>query len=204
MISPADQRSLLGIYEIEFDCVNTNGQESDWTRQPYGSVGLSYADSFQARLTSRATFLLHATARYVPVRPQSTYPKGLATPLATSICEHPLPFLCACIETSFRVNDTLTAPFAVASPYKSHNMSSAEPFTLLSIGLITIIVRIYFRWRSVGPANWQIDDYLMPLTGVSYPACDSVHLIHTLVIRTFTNADASDSCCSPQRSWPRT
>jgi hypothetical protein len=122
---------------------------------------LSYADSFQARLTSRATFLLHATARYVPVRPQSTYPKGLATPLATSICEHPLPFLCACIETSFRVNDTLTAPFAVASPYKSHNMSSAEPFTLLSIGLITIIVRIYFRWRSVGPANWQIDDYLI-------------------------------------------
>jgi hypothetical protein len=106
MISPADQRSLLGIYEIEFDCVNTNGQESDWTRQPYGSVGLSYADSFQARLTSRATFLLHATARYVPVRPQSTYPKGPATPLATSICEHPLPFLCACIETSFRVNDT--------------------------------------------------------------------------------------------------
>jgi hypothetical protein len=133
---------------------------------------LSYADSFQARLTSRATFLLHATARYVPVRPQSTYPKGLATPLATSICEHPLPFLCACIETSFRVNDTLTAPFAVASPYKSHNMSSAEPFTLLSIGLITIIVRIYFRWRSVGPANWQIDDYLMPLTGVSCPAAD--------------------------------
>jgi hypothetical protein len=38
MASPADQRSLLGIYEIEFDCVNTNGQESDWTRQPYGSV----------------------------------------------------------------------------------------------------------------------------------------------------------------------
>jgi hypothetical protein len=152
---------------------------------------LSYADSFQARLTSRATFLLHATARYVPVRPQSTYPKGLATLLATSICEHPLPFLCACIETSFRVNDILTAPFAVASPYKLHNMSSAEPFTLLSIGLVTIIVRIYFRWRSVGPANWQIDDYLMPLTGVSYPACDSVRLIHTLVIRAFTNIDTN-------------
>lgn len=46
-------------------------------------------------------------------------------------------------------------------------MSTAEPFTLLSIGLITIIIRIYFRWRSVGVSNWQIDDYLMPLTGVS-------------------------------------
>lgn len=46
-------------------------------------------------------------------------------------------------------------------------MTTAEQFTLLSIGLFTILVRIYTRWRSVGPANWQIDDYLMPLTGVS-------------------------------------
>jgi len=52
-------------------------------------------------------------------------------------------------------------------------MTTAEPFTLLSIGLLTIIVRIYFRWRSVGPANWQVDDYLMPLTGVSHPAARS-------------------------------
>jgi hypothetical protein len=65
-------------------------------------------------------------------------------------------------------------------------MSSAEPFTLLSIGLITIIVRIYFRWRSVGPANWQVDDYLMPLTGVSHPAARPIHLMHTLVVPTFT------------------
>jgi hypothetical protein len=70
-------------------------------------------------------------------------------------------------------------------------MSSAEPFTLLSIGLITIIVRIYFRWRSVGPANWQIDDYLMPLTGVSYPAGGPVCLMGISVTRTFTHADTN-------------
>jgi hypothetical protein len=46
-------------------------------------------------------------------------------------------------------------------------MTAAEQFTLLSIGLFTIVVRICIRWRSVGPANWQIDDFLMPLTGVS-------------------------------------
>jgi hypothetical protein len=48
-------------------------------------------------------------------------------------------------------------------------MATAEQFTLLSIGLCTIIVRVYMRWRSVGLANWQIDDYLMPLVGVSSP-----------------------------------
>jgi hypothetical protein len=68
-------------------------------------------------------------------------------------------------------------------------MSSAEPFTLLSIGLITIIVRIYFRWRSVGPANWQIDDYLMPLTGVSYSAAGLIRFIDTSVIKTYTHAN---------------
>lgn len=48
-------------------------------------------------------------------------------------------------------------------------MTTTEQFTLLSIGLSTIVVRICIRWRSVGPANWQIDDYLMPFTGVSRP-----------------------------------
>jgi hypothetical protein len=48
-------------------------------------------------------------------------------------------------------------------------MATAEQFTLLSIGLCTITVRVYMRWRSVGPANFQIDDYLMPIVGVSSP-----------------------------------
>ncbi|KAM0698362.1 hypothetical protein Q7P36_001828 [Cladosporium allicinum] len=49
-------------------------------------------------------------------------------------------------------------------------MSSAEPFTLFSIGMVTILVRIYFRWRTVGVAGFQIDDYLMPLTGLLFTA----------------------------------
>jgi hypothetical protein len=46
-------------------------------------------------------------------------------------------------------------------------MTTPEQFILLAIGLFTILVRMVFRWRTVGPANWQLDDYLMPLTGVS-------------------------------------
>ena len=70
----------------------------------------------------------------------------------------------------FCANDTLTAPFCGCVLLQINNiMSSAEPFTLFSIGMVTILVRIYFRWRTVGVAGFQIDDYLMPLTGVSYP-----------------------------------
>ena len=43
----------------------------------------------------------------------------------------------------------------------------AEQFILLSLGLVTIFVRIGVRWRQVGIAGWQLDDYLMPFTGVS-------------------------------------
>lgn len=43
----------------------------------------------------------------------------------------------------------------------------AEQFILLSLGLVTIFVRIGVRWRQVGVAGWQLDDYLMPFTGVS-------------------------------------
>jgi hypothetical protein len=42
-----------------------------------------------------------------------------------------------------------------------------EQFTLLSLGLLTIITRIVVRTRQVGFAGWQLDDYLMPFTGVS-------------------------------------
>ncbi|KAM0704681.1 hypothetical protein Q7P35_007467 [Cladosporium inversicolor] len=49
-------------------------------------------------------------------------------------------------------------------------MTTAEQFTLLSIGLFTVSVRIGIRWRSAGPANWQIDDYLMPFTGLLFVA----------------------------------
>ncbi|KAL4763822.1 uncharacterized protein BDW70DRAFT_171914 [Aspergillus foveolatus] len=44
----------------------------------------------------------------------------------------------------------------------------AESFTLLGLGLVFIIVRIYVRWTQVGPSNFQLDDFLMPLAGVVF------------------------------------
>jgi len=68
-------------------------------------------------------------------------------------------------------------------------MTTAEQFTLLSIGLFTIIVRISIRWRSVGPTNWQIDDYLMPLTGVSRSITSDGHPSDTIAARIVTIAN---------------
>lgn len=44
--------------------------------------------------------------------------------------------------------------------------ASVEGFILMSLGLAFIGVRIMVRWMAVGPANFQLDDYLMPLAGV--------------------------------------
>lgn len=44
-------------------------------------------------------------------------------------------------------------------------MADAEAFTLLALALVVIALRIWARWVQVGPSNWQLDDYLMPLTG---------------------------------------
>ncbi|KAJ3546249.1 hypothetical protein NM208_g2092 [Fusarium decemcellulare] len=49
-------------------------------------------------------------------------------------------------------------------------MGIEEQFVLLSIGLITIGVRVGVRWRQVGPGGWQLDDYLMPFTGLVFTA----------------------------------
>ncbi|KAL4980452.1 hypothetical protein BDW66DRAFT_166562 [Aspergillus desertorum] len=44
----------------------------------------------------------------------------------------------------------------------------AESFTLLGLGLVFILVRVYVRWTQVGPSNFQLDDYLMPLAGAVF------------------------------------
>lgn len=49
---------------------------------------------------------------------------------------------------------------------------NAEAWTLLSLALVTISVRVGVRWKLVGPANFQLDDYLMPLAGVCYLSCE--------------------------------
>ncbi|KAJ9482206.1 hypothetical protein VN97_g11233 [Penicillium thymicola] len=45
---------------------------------------------------------------------------------------------------------------------------NAEAWTLLSLALVIISVRVGVRWKLVGPANFQLDDYLMPLAGVFF------------------------------------
>lgn len=47
-------------------------------------------------------------------------------------------------------------------------MAIEEQFTLLAIGLVIIGMRVFVRWRQVGPGNWEFDDYLMPLVGVVF------------------------------------
>ena len=44
-----------------------------------------------------------------------------------------------------------------------------EAFTLLAIALVLIALRTYARSTSAGIHNFQIDDYLMLLAGVSQP-----------------------------------
>ncbi|KAJ5758687.1 hypothetical protein N7520_005843 [Penicillium odoratum] len=41
--------------------------------------------------------------------------------------------------------------------------SNVEAWVLLSLALVTFFIHIYVRWTHVGPANFQLDDYLMPL-----------------------------------------
>ncbi|OTB11444.1 hypothetical protein K445DRAFT_38522, partial [Daldinia sp. EC12] len=43
-----------------------------------------------------------------------------------------------------------------------------EQFALLVVGAIIIILRVYARWVQVGPAKWQLDDYLMPFIGLVF------------------------------------
>lgn len=43
-----------------------------------------------------------------------------------------------------------------------------EAFTLLSLAIVVIILRIVARIMTVGLHNFQLDDYLMPLAGVVY------------------------------------
>lgn len=44
-----------------------------------------------------------------------------------------------------------------------------EAFTLLAIALVAIGLRTYARSTSAGIRNFQIDDYLMLVAGVSEP-----------------------------------
>ncbi|KAH8883761.1 hypothetical protein GQ53DRAFT_882264 [Thozetella sp. PMI_491] len=47
---------------------------------------------------------------------------------------------------------------------------TAESFTLLALALSVIGSRIGVRWKQAGPSNWELDDYVMPLTGAAFTA----------------------------------
>ena len=44
-----------------------------------------------------------------------------------------------------------------------------EAYVLLSLVVVIILLRTIFRVRTVGFSGLQLDDYLMPLAGVSCP-----------------------------------
>lgn len=44
---------------------------------------------------------------------------------------------------------------------------AVEAFTLLALAIVIIAARTVARWFTVGPKNFQLDDYLMPLAAVS-------------------------------------
>ncbi|KAJ5097672.1 hypothetical protein N7456_008393 [Penicillium angulare] len=46
--------------------------------------------------------------------------------------------------------------------------NNVEAWVLLSLALAIIIARVAVRWKLVGPAEFQLDDYLMPLAGVVF------------------------------------
>jgi hypothetical protein len=46
---------------------------------------------------------------------------------------------------------------------------NVEAFTLLSLVVVIIVLRTVVRLRSVGLRGLHIDDYLMPIAGVSKP-----------------------------------
>lgn len=41
-----------------------------------------------------------------------------------------------------------------------------EAFTLLGVAIVIIALRTVARWIMVGPKNFQLDDYLMPVACV--------------------------------------
>ncbi|KAI4861838.1 hypothetical protein F4820DRAFT_464370 [Hypoxylon rubiginosum] len=46
-------------------------------------------------------------------------------------------------------------------------MAYPAQVAFLAVEVFVIGLRIYVRWLDVGPGNWQLDDYLMPLIGVA-------------------------------------
>ena len=46
---------------------------------------------------------------------------------------------------------------------------ATEAFTLLALAIIIIVLRTIARWITAGPKSFHLDDYVMPIAGVSFP-----------------------------------
>ncbi|KAL4785887.1 hypothetical protein BJX76DRAFT_366524 [Aspergillus varians] len=67
-----------------------------------------------------------------------------------------------------------------------------ESFTLLALGVFFILVRVYVRWTQVGPLNFQLDDYLMPLAGAVFAIEVSLAYLVGARYGGFTNSYITD------------
>ncbi|KAI1802955.1 hypothetical protein F4811DRAFT_364952 [Daldinia bambusicola] len=63
-----------------------------------------------------------------------------------------------------------------------------EQFALLVAAVIIIILRVCARWVQVGPAKWQLDDYLMPLIGVVFGVATGIAYTVVVKMHGLTNA----------------
>ena len=74
----------------------------------------------------------------------------------------------------------------------------AEAFSLLSIALVFIALRLYSRIITVGFRRLALDDYLMVFAGVSEPCEQDEYLMRS------SRVMAEDSACIQQRQSLRT
>ncbi|KAK4201659.1 hypothetical protein QBC40DRAFT_197698 [Triangularia verruculosa] len=71
-----------------------------------------------------------------------------------------------------------------------------EAFTLLALGMVIIALRIVVRWRSVGLANLQLDDYFMVLAGILF----IIDLIAAMLVVTKANGLTNSYMTDEQRA----
>ena len=83
-------------------------------------------------------------------------------------------------------------------------MGIEEQFILLAIGWVFIFVRIFVRTRQVGITGWQLDDYLMPLAGVSFLTQFVSILFHLVqVLLRSIGGERTDLAFSARRPFSR-
>ncbi|KXJ88378.1 hypothetical protein Micbo1qcDRAFT_207114 [Microdochium bolleyi] len=71
-------------------------------------------------------------------------------------------------------------------------MSTAEAFTLLSLSLAIICVRTWHRWHLVGFGGFQLDDYVMPLSGALFAIVTSLAYMVGANYQGLTNSYMTD------------